>query len=87
MSIVSKDGNYEFHLDSSGRVYWYWEIQGAGYHVLTSTKSIPKINGHILLFAMIEIEAINVKLYLLMGNQIAQIISLAVYEPIIFHYK
>lgn len=42
MSIVSKDGNYEFHLDSSGRVYWYWEIQGAGYHVLTSTKSIPK---------------------------------------------
>ena len=23
-SIVSKDGNYEFHLDSQGRVYWYW---------------------------------------------------------------
>ncbi|MFH4665842.1 DUF6701 domain-containing protein [Vibrio cidicii] len=42
MSIVSKDGNYEFHLDSSGRVYWYWEIQGGGYDVLTSTKSIPK---------------------------------------------
>ncbi|KGK09303.1 DUF6701 domain-containing protein [Vibrio navarrensis] len=42
MSIVSKDGNYEFHLDSSGRVFWYWEIQGAGYHVLTSTKPIPK---------------------------------------------
>lgn len=42
MSIVSKDGNYEFHLDNSGRVYWYWEIQGGGYDVLTSTKSIPK---------------------------------------------
>ncbi|EKO3774553.1 MSHA biogenesis protein MshQ, partial [Vibrio metschnikovii] len=27
MSIVSKDGNYEFHLDSSGRVYWYWEYR------------------------------------------------------------
>jgi len=26
MTIVSKDTNYEFHLDSSGRIYWWWEM-------------------------------------------------------------
>ncbi|WP_337247273.1 MULTISPECIES: DUF6701 domain-containing protein [unclassified Vibrio] len=48
MSIVSKDGNYEFHLDSSGRVYWYWEYQSLldflpvlGSRTLLSSSSIP----------------------------------------------
>lgn len=41
MSIVSKDGNYEFHLTSSGRVYWYWERSPSGTRSLTSNVSIP----------------------------------------------
>nr|WP_217541499.1 DUF6701 domain-containing protein [Vibrio metschnikovii] len=48
MGIVSKDGNYEFHLDSSGRVYWYWEYQSLlgflpvlGSRTLLSSSSIP----------------------------------------------
>jgi len=42
MSIVSKDGNYEFHLDSSGRVYWYWERSPSGTRSLTSNRAIPR---------------------------------------------
>ncbi|WP_421215631.1 DUF6701 domain-containing protein [Aeromonas jandaei] len=41
LSIVSKDGNYEFHLDSQGRVYWYWERTAGGSGTLTTTQSIP----------------------------------------------
>ncbi|QSR71289.1 DUF6701 domain-containing protein [Aeromonas jandaei] len=40
-SIVSKDGNYEFHLDSQGRVYWYWERATGGTGTLTTTQTIP----------------------------------------------
>ena len=36
-SIVSKDENYEFHLNSSGRVNWWW---GGGSRSLTSTSSV-----------------------------------------------
>jgi MSHA biogenesis protein MshQ len=25
-TIVSKDTNYEFHIDNLGRVYWWWEV-------------------------------------------------------------
>lgn len=25
-TIVSKDTNYEFHIDAAGRVYWWWEV-------------------------------------------------------------
>lgn len=42
MSIVSKDGNYEFHLDSLGRVYWYWERSPSGTRSLTSNGVIPR---------------------------------------------
>lgn len=27
-TIVSKDGNYEFHLDKDGKIYWWWQQQG-----------------------------------------------------------
>lgn len=33
-TIVSKDENFEFHLDTSGRVFWWW---GGGSNQLTST--------------------------------------------------
>ncbi|MEI2562144.1 DUF6701 domain-containing protein [Vibrio metoecus] len=42
MTIISKDGNYEFHLDSQGRVYWYWERDTGAALTLTSTASIPR---------------------------------------------
>jgi len=38
-SILSKDGNYELHLDSSGRLYWWWQVAG-NVRTLTSTASI-----------------------------------------------
>lgn len=36
-TIVSKDENYEFHLDTSGNVYWWW---GGGDRELTSTSAV-----------------------------------------------
>ncbi len=36
-SIVSKDENFEFHLNSSGRVFWWW---GGGARQLTSSSSV-----------------------------------------------
>lgn len=35
-SILSNDVNYEFHLDSSGRLYWWWQAD-----TLTSDSQIP----------------------------------------------
>ncbi|MFU1546610.1 DUF6701 domain-containing protein [Aeromonas veronii] len=40
-SIVSKDGNYEFHLDSQGRVFWYWERSSGVNQALTTNTKIP----------------------------------------------
>ena len=40
-TIVSKDTNYEFHLDSSGRLYWWWEESNTNWRSLTSSTSIP----------------------------------------------
>lgn len=37
-SIVSKDDNYEFHVNSSGKVYWWW---GGGTKELTSSAAVP----------------------------------------------
>ncbi|MAZ89253.1 MAG: hypothetical protein CL693_16610 [Cellvibrionaceae bacterium] len=37
-SIVSKDENFEFHLDSNGRVFWWW---GGGSNEMTSTGQVP----------------------------------------------
>ncbi len=36
-TIVSKDENFEFHLNSSGRVFWWW---GGGARQLTSSASV-----------------------------------------------
>lgn len=36
-TIVSKDENFEFHLNSSGRVFWWW---GGGSRSLTSSSSV-----------------------------------------------
>lgn len=40
-SIVSKDTNYEFHLNSSGQIFWWW---GGGSRSLTTTGARIPIN-------------------------------------------
>ncbi|MEZ9109564.1 MULTISPECIES: DUF6701 domain-containing protein [Vibrio] len=46
-SIVSKDNNYEFHLNSSGQIFWWWQDKNkngngsAQTRTLTSEVSIP----------------------------------------------
>ena len=43
MSIVSKDENFEFHLNTLGRVNWWW---GGGDRSLTSNISVPTDGWH-----------------------------------------
>lgn len=42
-SIVTKDTNYEFHLTSSGYIYWYWQVNTSGYpaYNLYSAGTVP----------------------------------------------
>ncbi|MBE4592789.1 MSHA biogenesis protein MshQ [Vibrio navarrensis] len=40
-TIVAKDDNYEFHLDSQGRVYWYWARANGGTSSLRTTQVVP----------------------------------------------
>ncbi|MEZ8383569.1 DUF6701 domain-containing protein [Vibrio splendidus] len=46
-SILSKDNNYEFHLNSSGKIFWWWQDKNkngngnAQTRTLTSEVSIP----------------------------------------------
>ena len=42
-TIVSKDENYEFHLNSSGNVNWWW---GGGARQLNSSSSVPLNEWH-----------------------------------------
>ena len=45
-SILSKDNNYEFHLNSSGQIFWWWQDKKSNGDIktrtLTSEASIPK---------------------------------------------
>ncbi|WP_439146298.1 DUF6701 domain-containing protein [Vibrio sp.] len=45
-SILSKDNNYEFHLNSSGQIFWWWQDKNSNGDIktrtLTSEASIPK---------------------------------------------
>ncbi|WP_422109404.1 DUF6701 domain-containing protein [Vibrio metschnikovii] len=40
-TIVAKDDNYEFHLDSQGRVFWYWATSNNSSNSLRTNQSIP----------------------------------------------
>ncbi len=41
-TIISKDGNYEFHINSEGYIYWWWEQLGnKQQHSLLSSDPIP----------------------------------------------
>ncbi len=45
MSIISKDENFEFHIDSSGRIFWWW---GGGVRELTSSGTLtPGVWQHV----------------------------------------
>ena len=41
MTILSKDTNYEFHLDSSGRVFWWWRDSNGTVRSFTSSAAVP----------------------------------------------
>lgn len=41
MTIVSKETNYEFHINSSRRVYWWWQDSNDNTRTLTSTGQLP----------------------------------------------
>ncbi len=41
MTIVSKDSNYEFHINSSRRIYWWWQDTNNNTRTLTSTSQLP----------------------------------------------
>ncbi len=36
-SIISKDENFEFHINASGNIYWWWHDTGGTSHTLTSS--------------------------------------------------
>lgn len=42
-SILSKDTNYEFHIDSNGKIYWWWrwEPPGSGGPLMRSQGQVP----------------------------------------------
>ncbi len=36
-SILSKDENFEFHINTAGNIYWWWHDSGGTSHTLTSS--------------------------------------------------
>ncbi len=46
MTIGSNDWNYEFHVNSSGRIYWWWNDAGGNVHTLTSSTRISAGNWY-----------------------------------------
>jgi len=40
-SLVSKDEHFEFHINSSGKLYWWWTNSSNSAHTLTSNATIP----------------------------------------------
>ena len=36
-SIISKDENFEFHINTAGNIYWWWHDSGGTSHTLTSS--------------------------------------------------
>jgi MSHA biogenesis protein MshQ len=45
-SIVSKDWNYEFHINAAGQVYWWWNDSSGATQSLTSAASITLNQWH-----------------------------------------
>jgi MSHA biogenesis protein MshQ len=45
-TIVSKDWNYEFHIDPGGHVYWWWNDAGGTVRSITTAQSITLDEWH-----------------------------------------
>lgn len=45
-TIVSKDENYEFHLDSSGHIFWWWQNSSGTVRNFTSSASLSANNWY-----------------------------------------
>ncbi|MDX1452855.1 MAG: LamG domain-containing protein, partial [Oleiphilaceae bacterium] len=45
-TIVSKDTNYEFHINSSGNIFWWWNTDTGAARSLTSTATISTGTWH-----------------------------------------
>ena len=46
MTIGSNDWNYEFHVNSAGRIYWWWNDAGGTVHTLTSSSTLSAGNWY-----------------------------------------
>ncbi len=55
MSIISKDENYEFHINAAGQIFWWW---GGGALVLTTT-GVPLSGGNWYHVAIVYSDANN----------------------------
>lgn len=60
MTIVSKDENFEFHIDNSGQINWWW---GGGARELTTT-GLPIIPNSIWYHVAITYESGEQKIYI-----------------------
>jgi len=45
-SIVSKDENYEFHINSAGRIYWWWQNSSGAVRSFTSSTTLGANNWY-----------------------------------------
>lgn len=45
-TVVSKDENYEFHIDQKGRVYWWWHDSAGNVRTLTTPSSLGGDSWH-----------------------------------------
>ena len=45
-SIVSKDENYEFHINSAGRIYWWWQNSSGAVRSFTSSTTLSANNWY-----------------------------------------
>ena len=66
-TIVSKDWNYEYHINSSGQVYWWWNDSNGNTRTITSNQSIGLNTWHHI---AITYSPNDQRIYL-DGNQIA----------------
>lgn len=41
MTILSKDENYEFHINPDGTIYWWWQTTGGGINNFSSSSPLP----------------------------------------------
>lgn len=66
-TIVSKDGNYEFHINSDRRIYWWWQEQSGATKSIVSQKKI-KLNKWSFITIQYNAVSNEAKLYIDANN-------------------